>query len=95
MNEVIDLKDQLIRVSHVITHQEHQKAVMAVEEFAKGKKEFEAHYSTTAVVTGANQQLNQMQMSIITSVLCIWMDTVENYKTFQNKLQLMAGQLVQ
>jgi hypothetical protein len=89
--EIIQI--DLMRVSHVIANQEHQKAVMEVEEFKKNKQNFEAHYSTTAVITAANQQTGQMQTTIITTVLCIWDDTLENYRTFQNRLQLMNGKL--
>lgn len=89
-NKVIQL--DLVVVSHIIADQEPQKVVSQVEEFKKGKQKFREIYSTTTVATNAAN--NQINFMVVTSCLMLWETTVEDYKAFQNRLQLMNGKLV-
>lgn len=88
--EILDTKEELHTVSHVFAHQEHQKVVSQVEAFMEGKQDATAIYNTTPVVMGGTQ--GQVQIQVFVTCLVRWKDTLSNYKTFQNKLQLMNGQ---
>lgn len=77
--------------AHIIAHQEPLKVISQVEAFQKGKQKFQAIYSTTTIATG--QTGAQINFMVVTSCLCLWETTIDEYKSFQSRLQLMNGQL--